>query len=50
MSVFAGWVYHQGAINDLAFSPDGKWLTTVSNDASVFLFGLRYSQKSRYTA
>lgn len=35
-----GWVYHQGAINDLAFSPDGKWLTTVSNDASVFLFGL----------
>jgi len=26
---------HQGQINDLAFSPDGRWLITASMDCSV---------------
>jgi WD40 repeat protein len=35
-----GWVYHQAAVKDLAFSPDGKWLTSVAGDSSMILFGI----------
>jgi WD40 repeat protein len=34
-------VKHEGAINDAAFSPDGHWLVTASNDRTVRFWPLR---------
>lgn len=43
-----GWVYHQAAVNDLSFSPDGQWLVSASNDSSLFLFSVDGSKRTQY--
>jgi WD40 repeat protein len=43
-----GWVYHTAAVSDLSFSPDGAWLCSASNDASVILFSVDGSKRQQY--
>ena len=43
-----GWVYHTAQVNAVAFSPDGAWLTSVSNDSSIYLFSVDGAKRTQY--